>query len=68
MLPVIVRDNNVEKAIRTLKRKVQREGINKEQKKRRFFTKASEKKKKKKNEAIRRVHKNLRKRFLKEGY
>ena len=68
MLPVIVKDNNVEKALRVWKRKVQREGVNKEQKKRRFFTKGSEKRKKKKNEAVRRVKKNLRTRMLKEGY
>ena len=68
MLPVIVRDNNVERAIKTLKRKVQRDGVNKEYKKRRFFTKPSEKKKKKKSESVRRVQKNLRKRLFKEGY
>lgn len=68
MLPVVVRDNNVEKALRTLKRKVQRDGLSKEQKKRRFFMKPSEERKKRRSEALRRVQKNLRKRFLKEGY
>lgn len=68
MHPVIVRDNNVERAIRRLKRMAQKEGTSKEWRKRRFYMKPSEKRKKKESEAFRRVKKNLEKRFLKEGY
>lgn len=68
MLPVIVRDNNVEKALRTFKRLNQKSGLSKELRKRRAYMKPSEKKQKKIAEARRRLQKNLRKRLLKEGY
>jgi small subunit ribosomal protein S21 len=68
MLPVIVRDNNVEKALRTFKRMNQRSGLSKELRKRRAYMKPSEKRQKKAAEAKGRLQKNLRKRFLKEGY
>lgn len=68
MLPVVVRDNNVDKALKTLKRMGQKSGLNKELRKRRAYMKPCEKKQKKDAEAKRRLKKNLRKRFLKEGY
>ncbi|BDB96409.1 30S ribosomal protein S21 [Candidatus Hydrogenosomobacter endosymbioticus] len=68
MLPVIVRNGNVERAIRVLKKKIQRDGVIKEQKERRFYVKPSEKRKKKKAEAMKRVQKNLQKRMQKEGF
>jgi small subunit ribosomal protein S21 len=68
MLPVIVRDNNVEKALKVFKKLNQRNGLSKELRKRRAYMKPSEKKQKKKSEAYRRLQKNLRKRFMLEGY
>jgi small subunit ribosomal protein S21 len=41
---VIVRDNNVDQALRALKKKMQREGIFREMKLRRHFEKPSERK------------------------
>ena len=47
-MEVIVRDNNVDHALRTLKKKMQREGMYREMKKRRAYEKPSEKKLEKK--------------------
>ena len=52
--------NDIEKALRDLKRTVQRDGIFKEIKKRRFYEKPSVKKKRKQMEAERRRRKALR--------
>ena len=57
MVQVSVRDNNIEQAIRALKKRLQREGVFREMKQRRFFEKPSERKKREKQEAIRRVRK-----------
>lgn len=62
MVSVTVRDNNVEQALRVLKKKMQREGIFREMKLRRDFEKPSEKKKREKGEAARRWRKLQRKR------
>ena len=62
MVSVTVRDNNVEQALRVLKKKMQREGIFREMKLRRDFEKPSEKKKREKSEAARRWRKLQRKR------
>ena len=43
-MQVIVRDNNVDQALRVLKRKMQREGVFREMKRRRSYEKPSEKK------------------------
>jgi small subunit ribosomal protein S21 len=59
---VTVRDNNVEQALRVLKKKMQREGIFREMKMRRDFEKPSEKRKREKAEAVRRARKLDRKR------
>ncbi len=62
MVMVTVRDNNVEQALRVLKKKMQREGIFREMKMRRDFEKPSEKRKREKAEAVRRARKLDRKR------
>jgi small subunit ribosomal protein S21 len=67
-LQVLVRDNNVDQALRSLKKKMQREGIFREIKLRRHHEKNSEKRLRNKSEAIRRIRKLLRKRLEREGY
>ncbi len=66
MVTVSVRDNNVEQALRVLKKKMQREGIFREMKLRRDYEKPSEKKKREKSEAVRRWRKVERKRKERE--
>ena len=61
-----MRDNNVDQALRALKKKMQREGIFREMKMRRSFEKPSEKKAREKAEAIRRARKLARKKALRE--
>ncbi len=65
-MQVLVRDNNVDQALRALKKKMQREGIFREMKMRRSFEKPSEKKAREKAEAIRRARKLARKKALRE--
>jgi small subunit ribosomal protein S21 len=65
---VFVRDNNVDQALRALKKKMQREGIFREIKLRRHFEKPSEKRVREASEALRRARKLLRKRMEREGY
>ena len=62
MVTVSVRDNNVEQALRVLKKKMQREGIFREMKLRRDYEKPSEKKKREQAESVRRARKMERKR------
>nr|WP_085442011.1 30S ribosomal protein S21 [Magnetofaba australis] len=57
---VDVYDNNVDQAIRVLKKKMNREGMFREMKKRKFFEKPSERRRRKKAEAVRRLRKKLR--------
>lgn len=57
MVQISVRDNNVEQALRILKRKLQREGLFREIKQRRFYEKPSEKRVRKAQEAVRRARK-----------
>jgi small subunit ribosomal protein S21 len=59
-LEIQVIDNNVEKAIRVLKRKLQQEGLFREMKQRKFYEKPSVKRKRKEKEAQRRLRKKLR--------
>lgn len=66
-MQVIVRDNNVEQAIRVLKKKLQREGVFREMKLRQHYEKPSQKKARERSEAIRRSHKLARKRAMMEG-
>lgn len=65
-MQVIVRDNNVDQALRVLKKKMQREGIFREMKLRRHYEKPSERKAREQAEAIRRARKLARKRFERE--
>ena len=65
-MQVIVRDNNVDQALRVLKKKMQREGIFREMKLRRHYEKPSERKAREKAEAIRRARKLARKRAERE--
>jgi len=66
-LQVLVRDNNVEQALRVLKKKLQREGVFREMKARSAYEKPSEKRAREKAEAIRRSRKLARKKAQKEG-
>jgi len=65
---VFVRENDVERAVRILKKKLQREGVFREMKLRRHFEKPSKRKQREKAEAVRRMRKVLRKRLDREGY
>jgi small subunit ribosomal protein S21 len=68
IVQVIVRDNNIDQALRALKKKMQREGVFREMKLRRHFEKPSERKARERAEAVRRARKLLRKRMEREGY
>ena len=65
---VTVRDNNIDQALRVLKKKMQREGVFREMKNRRAYEKPSEKKARLLNESTRRCKKMLRKKLEIEGY
>ncbi len=65
---VYVRDNDLVRAMKILKKKLQREGVFREMKIRRHFEKPSEKKARERAEAIRRIRKLLRKRLERDGY
>jgi len=67
VIEVSVRDNNVEQALRVLKKKMQREGIFREMKLRRHYEKPSEKKAREQAESIRRARKMDRKRRERDG-
>jgi small subunit ribosomal protein S21 len=67
-LEVQVKDNNVDQALRALKKKMQREGVYREMKMRRNYEKPSEKRARERAEAVRRYRKLLRKRMDREGY
>ena len=66
-MQVLVRDNNVDQALRVLKKKMQREGILRELKLRKAYEKPSERKAREKGEAIRRARKQARKSAIREG-
>ncbi len=68
MVSVNVRDNNVDQALRVLKKKMQREGIFREMKLRRHYEKPSEKRAREQAEAVRRCRKMERKRRDRDGY
>lgn len=67
-MQVTVRDNNVDQALRALKKKMQREGVFREMKLRRNYEKPSEKRARERAEALRRHRKLMRKRMEREGY
>jgi small subunit ribosomal protein S21 len=64
---VLVRDNNVDQALKALKKKMQREGIFREMKLRGHYEKPSEKRAREKAEAVRRARKLARKKMQREG-
>ncbi|TDR89130.1 30S ribosomal protein S21 [Enterovirga rhinocerotis] len=66
-MQVLVRDNNVDQALRALKRKLQREGVFREMKKRKAYEKPSERRVRERADAIRRARKLARKQAIKEG-
>ena len=68
IVQVNVHDNNVEQALRVLKKKMQREGVFREMKLRRHYEKPSEKKAREDAEAVRRARKLERKRLEREGF
>ena len=66
-LQVLVRENNVDQALRVLKKKMQREGVFREMKARQSFEKPSVRRAREKAEAIRRARKAARKQMQREG-
>jgi small subunit ribosomal protein S21 len=64
---VQVRDNNVDQALKALKKKLQREGVFREMKLRGHFEKPSEKRVREQAEAVRRARKLARKKAQREG-
>lgn len=66
-MQVLVRDNNVDQALRVLKKKMQREGVFREMRRRRFYEKPSDRTSREKTEAIRRHRKLARKQAIREG-
>ncbi|GEQ98941.1 30S ribosomal protein S21 B [Iodidimonas gelatinilytica] len=66
-MQVTVRDNNVDQALRALKKKLQREGVYREMKLRRFYEKPSERRAREQAAAVRRARKLERKRAERDG-
>ena len=66
-MQVLVRDNNVDQALRVLKKKLQREGVFREAKAHAHYEKPSEKRAREHAEAIRRHRKLARKKLQREG-
>ncbi|HZP68859.1 MAG TPA: 30S ribosomal protein S21 [Pseudolabrys sp.] len=66
-MQVFVRDNNVDQALRVLKKKMQREGLFREMKRRRFYEKPSEQTAREKAEGLRRFRKLARKKAIYDG-
>ena len=66
-MQVQVRDNNVDQALRVLKKRLQREGVFREMKLRKYYEKPSEARVRQKAEAIRRSRKAARKQAIREG-
>jgi small subunit ribosomal protein S21 len=67
IVQIAVRDNNIDQALRALKKKMQREGVFREMKLRNHYEKPSEKRAREKAEAVRRARKLARKRAQREG-
>jgi small subunit ribosomal protein S21 len=66
-LLVTVRDNNVDQALKVLKKRMQREGIFREMKLRSYYEKPSERRTRERAEAVRRYRKLQRKRLQREN-
>ena len=67
-MQVVVKNGNIERAMRTLKKKLQKEGLLKELKQKQYFEKPSAKKARKKAEGIKRYQRNLKKKMERLGY
>ncbi len=67
IVQIFVRDNNVDQALKALKKKMQREGTFREMKRRNHYEKPSEKRARERAEAVRRARKLARKRAQREG-
>ena len=63
-----MKNGNVDRAMRTLKKKLQTEGLLRELKQKQYFEKPSAKKARKKAEGIKRYQRNLRKKMERLGY
>ena len=68
LVQIFVRDNNVDQALKALKKKMQREGVFREMKLRRHYEKPSERRAREAAEAVRRARKLERKRIEREGF
>jgi len=66
-MQVLVRDNNIDQALRVLKKKMQREGVFREMKRRGHYEKPSERRVRERAEAVRRARKLARKKLQREG-
>jgi len=66
-MQVLVRDNNVEQALRVLKKKLQKEGVFREMKERRAYEKPSERRVREHAQAVSRHRKAARKQMQREG-
>ncbi|TVQ55641.1 MAG: 30S ribosomal protein S21 [Rhodobacteraceae bacterium] len=66
-MQVLVRDNNVDQALKALKKKMQREGVFREMKLKQHYEKPSERRARERAEAIRRARKLARKKAQREG-
>ena len=66
-MQVTVRDNNVDQALKILKKKMQREGVFREMRQRSAYEKPSERRVREKAEAIRRYRKMQRKKAQRDG-
>lgn len=64
---VVVRDNNIDQALKALKRKMQREGVFREMRERKAYEKPSERRNREKAQAVRRARKLARKAAQREG-
>src|SRR6187431_1763055 len=67
LVQIFVRDNNVDQALKALKKKMQREGSFREMKRHVHYEKPSEKRARQKAEAVRRARKLARKKLQREG-
>ena len=67
-MQVVVKNGNVERAMRTLKKKLQKEGLLRELKQKQYFEKPSAKRKRKKAEGVKRYQRNLKKKMERLGY
>lgn len=66
-MQVLVRDNNIDQALKVLKKRMQREGIFREMKQRKAYEKPSERRIREEAEAVRRNRKAARKKAQREG-